>query len=169
MRDNVVYGMEASSLLTPTYRAFSRNNLVTNNLFLDARGAQIYMVQSNFDTFTRNVVSFSLVGAAGPTLFEYVGADAIQTSDYNLYFSPGNPDLFSQLKAFRAFGFDAHSQIADPELIRVGDTYTLSVTSPAYALGFVPIDPAGNGPIGVECFDDAGCAATLRCVQRQCK
>jgi hypothetical protein len=48
-------------------------------------------------------------------------------------------------------------RVADPLLVVTGETYTLAADSPAYSLGFTSIDPSGNGPVGVGCFDDADC------------
>ena len=70
--------------------------------------------------------------------------------DYNLYFDPsGRPIEFvnSGFEEFKEKGLDVHSVIANPLFVdpENGD-FTLAPESPAFALGFKPIDLSTVGP-----------------------
>ncbi|MDP6058034.1 MAG: hypothetical protein QGH33_04040, partial [Pirellulaceae bacterium] len=73
--------------------------------------------------------------------------DAFVECNYNLYFPgegqdpviAGVPD--GSYEQWRQFGFDADSVIADPCFVdNTAGAYQLRPESPAFALGFVPID-----------------------------
>ena len=64
--------------------------------------------------------------------------------------APGASSEFNarNFSAWRASGFDARSVLADPQFVDAPglDFSHLQPTSPAIALGFVPIDTSGVGP-----------------------
>ncbi len=108
--------------------------------------------------FLRNIV---LLDAPSSTLFYSTvsyGFDNM-TFDNNVYWSTGVDDPGSQLSfpstqdpttfaEWQAKGKDGHSVIADPQFVdpTALDFSDLEPTSPALALGFVPIDTSGVGP-----------------------
>jgi len=62
--------------------------------------------------------------------------------DHNLYYAPREPDAGqSHLDRYRSWGLDQHSMVADPLFVDVekGDL-RLQSDSPAFSLGFKPID-----------------------------
>jgi parallel beta-helix repeat protein len=66
-------------------------------------------------------------------------------SDYNLLFEVG--DAFTYLETRRREGFEMHSRIADPLFVDPArDDYRLKTGSPAFRLGFQPIDSRLIGP-----------------------
>ncbi len=69
----------------------------------------------------------------------------VAQSDYNLIFN--SPDGPAYLAGRRAAGFEAHSLLADPLFVDAasGD-YRLKPGSPAWKLGFLPVDLGRIGP-----------------------
>ena len=137
-----------------------KDNVVTNNILVDGRHAQLYYsnIRENMkgNRVTRNIVSYShpealLVTAGGWT-------PHAAASDYNLYFhTRAKPLLVSfgvarpqeTLAQWRARGQDTHTIVADPMFVDPAkDDYRLKPESPAFKLGFKPIDVTriGLGP-----------------------
>ena len=83
---------------------------------------------------------------------------AFAECDYNLYFPvPGHEPVVTgapdeSYERWRELGFDAHSVIADPDFVNVaGGDYRLRPESPAFKLGFQPIEADAIGlqrPVG---------------------
>jgi hypothetical protein len=81
-------------------------------------------------------------------------------SDYNLIYHDGDVpirledrrgvgkgDKVSTLAEWKALGYEAHSVLADPLFVDPEhDDYRLKPDSPAFKLGFVPIDMDSMGP-----------------------
>ncbi len=76
--------------------------------------------------------------------------------DDNLYFHTASKPLAVNIgypkgkvsfEEWRKLGFDAHSVVADPLFVDPAqDNYTLRPESPAFKLGFKPIDVSQVGP-----------------------
>lgn len=127
-----------------------QGNKVRNNIFVD--GSLVQFTFPNFsgncedNEFTRNIVYWTDRDAR----FGWMGKDLEKTlvADRNLFFCVGKPLIDdSGWKKWRELGFGEHDRIADP-LFRdpaAGD-YTLEPGSPAFELGFQPIDLSTIGP-----------------------
>jgi parallel beta-helix repeat protein len=130
------------------------DNTVCNNIFVDGRHWQGCI--SNFDNqqrgcvLERNVFCFSNPAAA---LF---GAPVLQPevirADYNLYYCAGAKEYkvgwgAEPFAEWQKAGFDVHSVLADPQFVNAAaDDYTLKPGSPAFALGFRPLDTSKVAP-----------------------
>ncbi|MEM2885611.1 MAG: right-handed parallel beta-helix repeat-containing protein, partial [Thermoproteota archaeon] len=141
---NLVYGTTHGGF----HQHYGRENLVRNNIFAFGRDAQIQRSRSEAHLsfrFERNIVYWSegelLAGNFDNLNFEF---------DRNLYWRVGGGEVrFGKLswEEWRAKGLDSGSLIADPMFAdaRAGD-FTLGPSSPAFALGFEPIDFEKVGP-----------------------
>jgi hypothetical protein len=138
---------------------YGRENLVRNNIF--AFGGESVLAHGRADLgqksirFERNI----LVTDGKPIFrggYSWKFDDRNHTSDLNLLWDIGERDVsFSEretgstidLRAWRNLGHDVHSVIADPGLadLQNGD-FSLAADSPAFALGFEPIDLSDVGP-----------------------
>jgi len=101
----------------------------------------------NGEIFSRNIV----VWKEGPLLNEPDWWSFATLWDYNLYYqTDAEPVTFMKysLDEWRAKGLDQHSVIADPLFADAnrGD-YSILPQSPAWALGFRPIDLSRVGPV----------------------
>ena len=71
--------------------------------------------------------------------------------DYNLYYSTDGKGMqfYGQtFKDWQELGFDKHSKIADPMFVDAeGGNFTLKPGSPAFEVGFQPIDISKVGLI----------------------
>lgn len=132
-----------------------KDNRVENNIFVDGRFNQMHL--SNFaDNSTglvlrRNIFSYSAPDAvliSAGRLDEHV----IQ-ADHNLYFPTGGKEPvvrgggFASWADWQKRGFDTHSLVADPQFVDPAhDDFSLRPDSPAFRLGFEPIDTSPVGP-----------------------
>jgi hypothetical protein len=137
----------------------SRHNTIVNNIFVDCQNA---VVKSNNPRnrqhenirFTRNIVYFT-----GSEVYTYL-TDGEQSllaeSDYNIYWNPR--ECFHQMSVIRGLegtenfadwqerGFDRHSLVIDPGFVDPSeDDYSLKPDSPAFGIGFRPIDISNVG------------------------
>ena len=134
------------------HQHYGKDNVVRNNLFAFNREHSLMRTREEDHrsfTFERNVViadSGSLLGSSWSNgRFE---------TDRNLWWDTRHGDkageyLFAGLKwpDWQAAGRDRHSSIADPRLIDPANPQRgLDESSPAFALGFKPIDASGIGP-----------------------
>ncbi|HET7559342.1 MAG TPA: right-handed parallel beta-helix repeat-containing protein [Limnochordia bacterium] len=147
----------------PFHQHYGRENLVRRNLFALGRQSQIALGRAeghNAFTLTQNVILTD-----GAPLYTSGDAGSLQTpafqSDLNLLWDLSGGALTGRsgretydLAALQAHGLDRHSVVADPGCadVAAGD-FTLRADSPAYALGFTPIDPAAAGPRPPEARD----------------
>jgi hypothetical protein len=129
-----------------------KDNRVENNIFVNSAYSQVYV--SNFAdnstglTFQRNIVAYTNPAAV---LFATgrVDEDVIRI-DHNLYFPVGSKEPVVRGSAawadWQKLGFDRNSVIADPLFVDPAhDNYTLRPESPAFQLGFAPIDTSTVG------------------------
>lgn len=137
---------------------YGRDNIVRNNIFAFGRSAQVHMGRgkgpSDGDnwagrtnssmTFERNIVLYD----QGNLWMR----DSELTADHNLYWNTAGPVFFAKsadLAAWQKRGYDAHGTVADPLFVDPANgDFTLRPTSPALALGFIPIDTSQAGLVG---------------------
>lgn len=132
-----------------------KGNIVRNNIFVEATVCQ--MLFANFrQNFEDEVVERNVVCWTAPDVPLIRGGTSdtkVLRVDYNLYWCPGlqQPALvvpkIGSWGDWLAAGQDAHSIFADPKFVAPErDDYTLLPDSPAFALGFQPIDTSTVGP-----------------------
>lgn len=137
-KDNIVYRTKTGGF----HQHYGRDNHILNNMFLEARVQQMQKTRiepHNQFLFERNIVAGSeglMLGGGGVS-----GAD-MQFRN-NLYWLAGEPLKFGgqSWEQWRARGMDQGTLVADPLLTGI----TLAPESPAFKIGFQPID-----------LDDAG-------------
>jgi hypothetical protein len=133
---------------------YDRDVLIENNIFVGSRKCQInYQNPANLKheniKFLRNIVYCTETGGH---LFSVSGERSLPVeSDYNIMFSTigcvlndpiikGLPGVQS-FKDWKEQGFDAHSITADPLFVDLENhDYSLKPDSPAFKVGFQPID-----------------------------
>ncbi|MFC1739132.1 NosD domain-containing protein, partial [Planctomycetota bacterium] len=155
VEDNVVYRSTTAGIIVWFDQ---RNNTISNNMFIEneylARlGNQNQVAFWNTSTtshkeirFLRNIVYYS-TPMAGLFAINGVRSQPMQ-SDYNLIFHTKDKEFVIQaLPGINSYedwqkrGFDMHSIIADPLFVDPeNDDYSLRPESPAFKLGFKPID-----------------------------
>ena len=131
-----------------------RNITLENNIFVEGKRGQInYQNPRNLSheniVFLRNIVYYTEPVAP---LFRISGARSAPTeSDYNVLFCPGGcitrdaviqgmPDVDTWEK-WQKLHYDTHSVVAEPLFVdAANDDYSLKPDSPAFKLGFKPID-----------------------------
>jgi len=135
-----------------------KDNRIENNIFVDSAYSQVYV--NNFannstgQIFQRNIVSYTDPAAvllSGGRLDENV----IRV-DRNLYFHAGGREPVvrgcASFADWQQRGFDRNSVIADPLFVDPAhDNYTLRPDSPAFELGFEPIDTSTVGLLRDRC------------------
>lgn len=130
------------------HQHYGRENVVRNNVFAFGRDAQIQRTRQEPHrsfTFERNIVYWRsgnlLAGSWSNFNFAF---------DRNLYWrADGGAIRFGNLTwdQWRAQGMDPNSMIADPLFVNPeGDDFCLKPDSPAFKLGFVPLDVCQTGP-----------------------
>lgn len=140
---------------------YDRNVTMENNIFMDGELSQInYQNPKNLSheniKLLRNIICYSKNDAL---LFKLSGERSLpQESDYNLFFNTGSNELMNRgapgVESFEEWqkkGFDTHSVVADPKFSDPeNDDYSLKPESPAFKLGFKPIDMSRVGLRGRE-------------------
>jgi parallel beta-helix repeat protein len=151
-----------------------KNNVIENNIFVNCRtnlcimdfvsGASPYW--ENMHGFMtgnylwRNIFYQTLPGAVLHLIDNAWTERTIADSNYNLIYRGGNQtivledrrrvekrDKILSLAQWRSLGYDTESIIADPLFVDPEhDNYRLKPDSPAFKLGFVPIDLDSIGP-----------------------
>jgi hypothetical protein len=176
VENNVVYRTRAGQLIIPCQmREIGQYDItIRNNVFADGHSgrtakthnpshhnyAQICMsaegpIPYQNVTFLRNIIYYSIEG--DPALFTVSGSEKRYwptESDYNIvFYTGGETPTIKGIKDVVTFadwqglGFDAHSLIADPLFVDPAkDDYRLQPESPAFAVGFEPIDMSQVGP-----------------------
>ena len=152
---------------------YGRNVTDENNIFVDSDNSQVYLLfagRMSGVRFRRNI--FSYAGSDADYLRLVLARECdlptiLAEHDYQLYHLPGGGKLTfgglpgeaatragmdtdpqeTNMQVWRAMGFDAHSVFADPMFTDpANDDYSLEPDSPAFKLGFRPID---TGRIGL--------------------
>ena len=128
------------------HQHYGETNMVWNNIFAFGRDAQIQRTRPEKHrsfSFATNIVYFD----AG-NLLAGSWSDEEFFMDRNLYFDTrAAPITFAgvTLEDWRKRGHDVNSVIADP-LFAAKDRYELQPGSPAFKVGFKPINLTGVGP-----------------------
>jgi hypothetical protein len=127
------------------------NNVIENNILVDdaVRNLFVSVYEPNSgNRFERNVCVSRLEGTETFGLNQ-ITDETLAECDHNLYWRTVGDLVFGTfglLAQWQLKGFDAHSQVADPEFVDAGnDDFRLKETSPAFALGFEPFDPREAG------------------------
>ena len=139
---------------------YGRENIVRNNIFaFGGDGLVSYgRIEAHLGyTCERNILVSDgrplFLGGFGPAarritsdlnlLWDVSGREPV--ANYTGFYRPSGATL--DLAAWRALGHDRHSVVADPQFrnAAAGD-FTLAAGSPAFALGFRPIDMSDVGP-----------------------
>ncbi len=144
IENNVVYETESGGLTVH----YGRDLVVRNNIFAFGRDAQIHLGRKDKKssmTFERNIVYFR-EGALIRRMSTLV-------ADRNVYFNTSGEDLeFPGGRTFvqwQAEGYDQHSIVADPLFVDAERyDFRLKPDSPAFKLGFKPIDLSKVGLYG---------------------
>ena len=143
---NIVYDTKSAGF----HQHYGKNNIVRNNIFANGKIAQVMRSRDedhlSFD-FTRNIVYWR----DSELLAKSWNGD---TSNFNfqnnLYFrTDGEPIRFlkSSVKKWQKSGQDTSSLFIDPQFVDPDDgNFDLDDNSPAFGLGFEPIDITAIGP-----------------------
>jgi len=144
IENNIVYNCKSAGF----HQHYGKENIIRNNIFAFAKECQLRRTRMEPHlsfTFQHNIVFWK----EGPLLGSN-WSDEQYRLDYNLYFeASGAPVKFGELSLaeWQQRGQDKHSLIADPLFI-APDKYDfrLKPGSPAFKLGFKPIDISKVGP-----------------------
>ena len=133
------------------------NNVIENNIMVEGRDSQLYYANIGTrmvnNTFVRNIVYYTAPDAALIRIGGWTD-EVVAESDYNIFFHAGGPLVVGlpevapgeSFDKWRELGFDTRSAIADPLFVDPSsDDYSLRPESPAFALGFEPIDVSKIG------------------------
>ena len=130
----------------------SRNNLIENNIFVGVGRAQADYtnppdLQHHKIRLLRNIICLT---SPDVILYRFMGGESSlpAESDYNLLFNTKGQDLLitglpgvDTFEEWQKRGLDTHSIVADPLFVDPeNDDYSLRPESPAFELGFKPID-----------------------------
>ncbi len=144
VENNVTYRTKSAGF----HQHYGKNNLIRNNIFAFAKEYQIMRTRAEDHLsfrFERNIVVFD----SGELLGSNWSGDNYQL-DYNLYWDTRGEEITFKdwtWEEWQAKGQDAHSKIADPKFADAENyNFTLQENSPAFALGFEPIDVSKVGP-----------------------
>jgi len=144
---NLVYRADWGGLMffTNLGGTNNKNNTARNNIFVDGLKYQTFLERAGGDNFSNNIVYYNKNKGK---LFYIVDSNAINYSDFNLFYSPTDfSNLTSQLNEWKAYGFDRNSLIADPLFQNYSaDDFRLKENSPAFSLGFEPLNLSTIGP-----------------------
>jgi len=134
------------------HQHYGKDNIVRNNVLAFSREKQVARTRNEPHrsfVFERNIVYFNegvLLGS------NWAGEPGAYELDYNVYWdSAGRPINFAgaTLEKWQAQSQDRHSIVADPLFVNAEkDDFRLRPDSPAFALGFKPIDMTSIGLVG---------------------
>ena len=152
---NIIIGTVLGGVSIPV--GDPKDNLFENNILVDCIMQQADLriggQSATGNRFVRNILYYTDLKSA---LF-FINSrtkQAFAECDYNLYASPGDEEpailgseTVQTLNQWRELGFDTHSVVADPLFVDPANgDYRLKPSSPAFALGFRPIDVSWIGP-----------------------
>lgn len=148
IENNIGYGTTYANF----HQHYGKENVVRNNIWALGKAYQLSRAREEQHvsfTFERNIVCFDngKLLKGGWTNDKFV-------MDHNLYWDASHPDgnlKFGEatLAEWQARGHDRHSLIADPKFVDAAHfDFRLQPDSPAFKLGFVPIDVGQIGLYG---------------------
>jgi hypothetical protein len=154
MENNVCYDADRQAF----HQHYGRENMVVNNVFAFGKDAAVCYSKGESHcgiTFLRNL----FISDGSPMFsggYQYSFKKEHIRSDSNLFFdTTGKPPKFTELpkskpigvKDWKALGLDPNSIVADPKFknVRLRD-FRLKPDSPAFKIGFKPIDLDDVGP-----------------------
>ncbi len=138
-----------------------KDNRVTNNIFVDSCQMQgllaNYIDNSRGQVLERNIFYWAIPDAVLYATGKLVTPEVVRV-DRNLIYQVGAAEPRvgwgggMSFADWQARGFDKHSVYADPLFADPAkDDYALRPDSPAFKLGFVPIDVSKIGPVKRRC------------------
>lgn len=144
VQDNLVYRTEDGGI----HQHYGKSNIIRNNIFALGSSAQLRRSREEPHlsfTFEHNIVYWN-----NNNLLDGKWDDNNFRFDYNLYYRVGGgPVQFSKwpLKAWQQRGQDQHSIVAPPLFLDPEQGhFSLDPASPAFTIGFKPIDVSRAGP-----------------------
>lgn len=151
IEDNICYDADRQ----PFHQHYGRANVVRNNIW--AFGGDAVATYSRNEPHEGMIWLRNIMVSKGEPIFSAGFAPEIEArrmmSDCNLYFDTTGKPSFSMacrkhsFKQWQAMGRDEHSVVADPKFKNLADRdFTLAKDSPAFKLGFRPIDVSTVGP-----------------------
>jgi hypothetical protein len=155
IENNIGYGTTYANC----HQHYGKENVIRNNIWALGKDCQISRAREEEHisfTFERNIVYFDngKLLKGGWTNNKFV-------MDKNLYWDASHPNGDIQFAGatfaqWQARGHDRHSLIADPKFVDVAHyDFRLQPDSPAFKLGFVPIDTSKIGLFGDPDWVDA--------------
>lgn len=142
--NNIVYRTKSAGF----HQHYGKENIIRNNIFAFGQEAQIMRTRKEKHlsfTFEKNIVYWKEANLLGSNW-----DDDQYHLDSNLYFrTDKQPIRFKDwtFEQWQARGQDEHSLIADPKFVDPEhDDFDLQDDSPAFKLGFDPIDVTNVGP-----------------------
>ncbi len=151
--NNVVYDTRDGGLHLHNY-AYPWGDVVTNNIFAFSQDAELMRNavmehETNHVLLARNIVYGPSERALGGGNWKK-GSNF--SADRNLYWSTATnaPDFSGRsFAAWQAEGYDVHGAVADPKFVNAAvRDFRLLSGSPAFALGFAPVDVSAAGLYG---------------------
>lgn len=152
VENNIVYNTLSGSLM---YNNGGHEHTIQNNVFAFSAHQMIWPYwEKRPNTFRRNILYLTqgslFIPWAESTLKQRLkDKDPLGEWDYNVYYSPKEPELrfFSHdFSEWQALELDQHSAITDPQFVNAdGYDFRLKPTSPALRLGFKQIDTSMVG------------------------
>jgi len=146
MENNIVYNTTTGGF----HQHYGRENRIVNNILAFSSNEQIIRTRQEEHIsfyFLRNIVYYDNSRLLGSNWKDDKG----YVTEGNLYWNTAGPVRFGDddLAGWRARGHDLLGMVADPKFAapEQGD-FSLSPDSPAFALGFVPIDRSRIGLYG---------------------
>jgi hypothetical protein len=156
VESNIVYYTRSGGLM---YNNGGHEHIIRNNIFALSVTHQIWpFFEKRFNIFTNNIIFYDrgeLFIRHGEASFQQrVSAkESLGIWDYNIYWHKDGADniRFFRLdfEEWQSYGMDKHSLIADPQFKDpFNEDFSLKPTSPAFKLGFKPIDTTNIGLVG---------------------
>lgn len=155
IENNVCYDADRQ----PFHQHYGRGNLVCNNIWVC--GGESVGIYSRNEPHTGLIWLRNIMVSSGQPIFKSHFAPSIEAhrimADCNLYYDTKGAPYFVMdknkkggkytFKQWQALGRDQHSIVADPKFKNLAErNLALAKNSPAFKLGFKPIDLSAVGP-----------------------